>query len=147
MRILLSLLLATAAAVRVAVAAADERTGIYRADIIEIPGTSSGVTGAVYVFVPGDQGVIGYTGYATNAQPNLLAATCNNATNACGAHVHNGTSCADTASQGGHLYVPIEDPDPWTEERYSSNEDGDATFSGVLDIGTDDVNGRAFICK
>jgi hypothetical protein len=35
--------------------------------------------------------------------------------------------------------------DPWVEARYSSDTDGKASFSGIVDIGTDDIEGRAFV--
>lgn len=71
-----------------------------------------------------------------------------NFTNGCGVHIHAGYGCETTDVQLGHLYN--EDTilvDPWLEERYSSDSDGNIKFGGVLDMGTVDVEGRAFIGK
>lgn len=117
---------------------------IFYAEITEIPGTSSGVTGSVYVFQPDESGIIGYAGTSFGLAPGLLAATCT-AVNGCGAHIHSGSSCADSPSQGGHLFFPPMAIDPWVDERYDSDGDGVATYSGILDMGFGDLNGRAFL--
>ena len=65
-------------------------------------------------------------------------------TTGCGVHVHDGFSCENATLQGGHYYIG--DTDPWLVERYSSNDIGTATFSGVVDIGgTALLDGRAFV--
>jgi hypothetical protein len=137
-------------------AVAGSQSGVYIADITEIenPGTSSGVSGTAVVFVSGTAGVffdadrvIGYTGFADGLNPNLIPSSCS-ANNGCGAHIHSGTSCEDTESQGGHYYVnPPVDEDPWVDEKYSSDSSGYGKFSGVVDIGTDDLEGRTFLSK
>jgi hypothetical protein len=89
---------------------------------------------------------VGYAGILEGVEPNLLAKTCN-ATNGCGVHIHNGTACTNTTTQGGHYWVKTGTVtvDPWINARYSSDSNGTANFQGVLDIGTTDVNGRVFI--
>jgi hypothetical protein len=37
--------------------------------------------------------------------------------------------------------------DPWVEARYSSDANGKASFAGIVDIGTDDIEGHAFVGK
>lgn len=104
----------------------------------------SGVTGTADV-TAGSDGSIGYSGSATGLEANLEAADCT-AKNGCGVHIHGGTSCTDKASQGEHYFVnPPVTSDPWTEERYSSDASGKGVFAGSVNIGTDDVVGRAFI--
>ena len=115
----------------------------YRADITALSG--SGVTGTAVVFAGLDGSTSGYAGFASGLQTNLVASKCN-ATNGCGVHVHNGTSCANSTLQGGHYFVPPAVAiDPWNEERYSSDTMGKSAFSGVVQIGTADLNGRAFL--
>jgi hypothetical protein len=67
----------------------------------------------------------------------------------CGVHIHSGTSCASADLQGGHYSELSEDP--WTDERYAvtgGNPGGfNAAFKGLLEIGTTDVEGRAFVGK
>jgi hypothetical protein len=124
---------------------------VYRAEITEIPGTDSDVTGFAYVFASRERdngsGTIGYAGQAMGLEPDLFAPTCT-AVNGCGVHVHAGFSCQDAESQGGHYFEsPVED-DPWVDDRYSSNSQGQAKFSGIVDIGnTNELAGRAFISK
>jgi len=116
----------------------------YRAEITELD--STGVIGTAVVFAAGDKTTVGYAGHASGLGASLGAANCT-ATNGCGAHVHSGKSC-DSAEQGGHYYVdPPVAADPWTEERYETDDSGEASFAGVVMIGTDDLEGRAFISK
>jgi hypothetical protein len=69
----------------------------------------------------------------------------------CGVHIHSGTSCLNTTLQGGHYYEDLVLEDPWTEKRYTSFEKASGvnagTFRGILEIGTTDVEGRAFVGK
>lgn len=66
--------------------------------------------------------------------------------NGCGVHIHKGFDCENTTTQGGHFFVDPATEDPWVEARYSSNADGKASFSGIVDIGaTDDLQGLAFL--
>jgi hypothetical protein len=73
-------------------------------------------------------------------------AICTAVPNACGAHIHAGYSCNSTASQMGHLYDNITTPvDPWAIERYETDAYGVARYNGVVDQGTNNVEGRAFV--
>jgi hypothetical protein len=116
----------------------------YRADITALGG--SGVTGTAVVFAGLDGSTVGYAGFAAGLGVSLKAEDCT-ATNGCGVHIHNGTSCADTAAQGGHYFVSPVTSDPWTQERYKSDSTGKGTYAGVVSIGTTDLKGRAFISK
>ena len=67
--------------------------------------------------------------------------------NGCGVHIHNGTSCGNTTTQGGHYFVSPVTIDPWIEARYKTNEFGLTLFADTINMGTDQINGRAFIGK
>lgn len=104
---------------------------------------STGVSGEVMIFVSstGLQGVGSATGLETNVDAN--ASDCN-ATNGCGVHVHNGMSCDNTTSQGGHFFT--KEPDPWSSIGYSSSSAaGSAAFK--FDVTTSDtsISGKPFI--
>lgn len=89
---------------------------------------------------------LGYAGKVENIESNLTDASCT-AVNGCGVHVHAGTSCFNSTTQGGHYYNnETIDEDPWIDARYFTNDDGvSSSFSGLLDIGTVDIEGRPFI--
>ena len=90
--------------------------------------------------------MVGYGGHISGLQAGLETATCT-ATNGCGVHIHAGMGCEDSTAQGGHYFVDPVMSDPWVEARYSSDADGMSTFSDTLMIGTDDIEGRAFVGK
>lgn len=118
----------------------------YRANIVPLSNTSTTPTsGFVTIFTDESSSVIGYAGIVINVEPNLLASACN-ATNGCGVHIHSGRSCRNVTTQLGHYFnnasVPI---DPWIDERYSSDATGKANFQSIIQIGTIDIEGRAFI--
>ena len=123
----------------------------YRATMVELPNaTVSGVSGTVIAFHDdGDTAAIGYGGFLKGLTVGLDAngKTCTNATNGCGVHVHNGTSCASSDMQGGHYYdATVVKLDPWIDVRYSSDANGAAVFSGVvIPGGAIDIAGRAFV--
>lgn len=114
----------------------------YRAYISPLDG--SGVSGIAVVYTQGDT-VLGYAGYTEGVAANLGAADCT-ATNGCGAHIHSGFSCASSSAQGGHYFATDRvSVDPWIDERYTSDANGLGTYANVIDIGTADVKGRAFL--
>ena len=130
-RLILSLLLAST----------DSLSPVYKADILPLSG--SGVTGIAVVY-SSEASIVGYAGFATGLKASLTASDCTS-TNGCGAHIHNGLSCEDASEQGGHYFVePVAD-DPWVDERYSTNAGGLGSFGGIIDIGTNDIHGRAFL--
>ena len=102
------------------------------------------VTGNVVVSSIDSPGVLGYYGVASGVMPNLNM--CVGDPNACGVHVHSGFSCDNATVQGGHFFDQTFIPnDPWANEQLESDANGNATFGGILDIGTFDLEGRAFI--
>ena len=114
----------------------------YQATSAPIPGVETTVAGTVVVFDTGDGTSVGYGGFVTGLQANLMSENCT-AVNGCGAHIHEGTSCGNTSLPGGHYYTG--DVDPWVNERYSSDKSGATSFSSLIEIGTNDLEGRAFV--
>ena len=121
----------------------------YKAVIKEIRGTDSNVTGTVVVFTDKTMTKLGYAGILTGLNASLDGSTCSAAaSNGCGVHIHEGFSCDDNATlQGGHYYVNTTTvtADPWVDVSYSSDNTGKANFAGLVNIGTNNVDGRAFI--
>lgn len=116
----------------------------FRARIRPIRGSGSDVRGVVTVYQNGDASTVSWNGRVTGVERNLGFNQCR-AANGCGIHIHDGFSCRNTATQGGHYFVdPISD-DPWVNQRYSSNQDGKAWFSNAIKIGTNDFQGRTFV--
>lgn len=120
----------------------------YRARILPLSNVSATPAhGIVTIFTDLSSNVIGYAGIVKQVEPNLSASTCN-ATNGCGVHIHSGRSCYNSTLQGGHYFsnasVPI---DPWIDERYSSDASGKANFQSIIQIGSIDIEGRAFVGK
>ena len=89
---------------------------------------------------------LGYAGKVENIEANLTDASCT-AENGCGVHVHSGKFCLNRTTQGGHYYNNATiGVDPWIDARYFTNDDGNSSsFSGLLNIGSADIEGRAFI--
>lgn len=118
----------------------------YRARILPISNNSSTpANGFVTIFTDVSSTVIGYAGIVQQVEPNLLTATCN-ATNGCGVHIHSGRSCYNSTLQGGHYFNNLSVPiDPWINERYSSDDTGKTNFQSIIQIGTIDIEGRAFV--
>jgi hypothetical protein len=123
----------------------------YRVNISALPNNiDSDISGFVILHTKVDSdddsesSYLGYAGMIQNVETNLTATSCT-VDNGCGVHVHSGTSCYNTTTQGGHYYNNITlDKDPWSEERYFT-VNGTSTFSGVLDIGAADIGGRVFL--
>jgi len=117
----------------------------YHATITPIPGVDSPVSGTVVVFTnTADGTTVGYGGHVTGLQPGLEASSCT-ATNGCGVHIHSGMGCEDSAAQGGHYFTDPVMVDPWITAQYSSDADGSTKFAAALEMGTVDVEGRAFV--
>lgn len=106
------------------------------------PLDGSTVSGQVTVFVTptGLKGV----GSAAGLELNLVAVAAGGsdctAGNGCGVHVHSGTACTNSTTQGGHYYGGA--VDPWADQRYVvSDAAGGASFEfSVTDNATDIVN-------
>lgn len=113
----------------------------YMAVIDEVLGTNSKVSGMVAVFSD-NQTNVGFSTMLQGLEPNLVDCPL---PNGCGVHIHSGTDCFDADSQGEHYFVG--GADPWTEARYKSDQNGTAYASGVINIGTDALLGRAVVGK
>lgn len=109
-----------------------------------VPLADNTVVGRTVVFADGPK--VAFAGTLTDAPANLTAPVCT-AKNGCGVHVHTGTDCTNTTTQGGHYYnAATVETDPWLEVRYESDGEGGASFAGVLDVGEDaTLEGRAFL--
>jgi len=98
------------------------------------------VSGTAVVMTMTD-GSLFYGGTFSGLKPNLSNCM---AENGCGVHIHAGTGCEDTTSQGAHLYENL-DTDPWQTAQYVSDAGGKALVGNSIRIGTMDVAGRAFV--
>lgn len=87
-----------------------------------------------------------YYGNVNGLEANLVAAECT-ATNGCGVHIHGGSSCTNTTTQGPHLWLPANSTDPWLVEKYSSDAMGMSNLSNLIKFGTNNIEGKPFICK
>jgi hypothetical protein len=105
------------------------------------------VTGTIMVVTSSTADALFYGGFVTGLAAGLEAgsAACS-AKNGCGVHIHSGVDCFNSTTQEGHLFVD-KDVDPWLVEQYTSDANGAATVGAFLDIGTKDVEGRAFLGK
>jgi hypothetical protein len=78
---------------------------------------------------------------SANADP---AGTDCTAGNGCGVHVHSGTACTDSTTQGGHFYATADDP--WSSVGYRTTDaDGQAMFLDCVSTGEIDTDGRPFV--
>jgi hypothetical protein len=110
----------------------------------------SGVKGDVASFIPTDSSFVFLAGSATGLEPNLRGPP--NGTdcldpNGCGVHIHSGTSCLNTTTQGGHLYNNMTlTHDPWALVYYNmTSSDGQAYFAKAVNQSVSDIEGRAFV--
>jgi len=68
--------------------------------------------------------------------------------NACGIHIHSGTTCHDSSGVGGHYFMENIGADPWSPVVYTPNVFGDSRSSGnniVIGHTLTDVVGRALV--
>jgi hypothetical protein len=130
-----------------------------------IPGSlppmgDGGVTGSVSVMtnLVGENDVsdgVCFQGYALGLEPDVVSFLLDsgsnqcNVTNGCGAHIHNGTGCANTREQGGHYFDNDQlAEDPWlVQSYYSTDNEGTGAFVGCVVTGTGamDYENRPFI--
>jgi len=70
-----------------------------------------------------------------------------NVSNACGIHIHEGTTCDDATAVGGHYYDTDNiDADPWSPVTYSATKSGFARGQTKVDIGKgQNIHGRALV--
>jgi hypothetical protein len=120
---------------------------LMEAAVTELSG--SGVSGNVIAHHEGSGRVCFFatgSGLERNLASYLIGGTACNATNGCGLHFHNGTSCETTASQGGHWYADLVMDDPWKSVGYvATGATGDAYHANCLETGVIHFEGRPFI--
>mmetsp|Transcript_8269 Transcript_8269/g.15257 ORF Transcript_8269/g.15257 Transcript_8269/m.15257 type:complete len:368 (-) Transcript_8269:156-1259(-) len=135
-------------------------------DVTTIPlGNITSVVSESVLFVPSwfnletaPRDVVCFVGFAENLEPDVQSfygggGTQCQATNGCGVHVHEGTDCLSTETQGGHWYnQDTLAEDPWAVVGYkATNENGYGQFAGCVSTGFDlasdptQLQGRAFI--
>ena len=118
-------------------------------------GSSSSAEGNVLVLANIDNSDrICYVGFASGLSPDVLSYQLDGpdctAKNGCGTHVHSGTSCENSSTQGGHWYDAgkvLGGVDPWATVGYTStSKDGTAWYGSCLATGlVDDAVGRPFV--
>jgi hypothetical protein len=122
---------------------------VYYAELTPFGNYSRVEQGYVRVFTSSSRhtDIIAYYGTVRGVTRNLDSTIDCTATNACGVHIHAGYACDTSETQGPHLYDMVKVPiDPWIIERHeSSDENGIGRYSGVVDQGTNDIDGRAFV--
>merc|ERR1712107_708921 len=103
-----------------------------------------GATGMAYGYYKGDQAWLWY-------QMEGLEADCATApegvSNACGIHIHEGTTCDDADAVGGHYYDTTSmSSDPWSPVTYTATSGGTAKGKTSAKIGAgQDIGGRAIV--
>jgi hypothetical protein len=122
---------------------------VYYAELAPFGNYSRVEQGYVRVFTSNSRhlDIIAYYGTVRGVTPNLDRMMDCTATNACGVHIHAGFACDTSEGQGPHLYDTVKVPiDPWIIERHESSDDnGIGRYNGVVDQGTNDIDGRAFV--
>mmetsp|Transcript_11789 Transcript_11789/g.33858 ORF Transcript_11789/g.33858 Transcript_11789/m.33858 type:complete len:337 (+) Transcript_11789:153-1163(+) len=129
------------------------------------PLADSGVDSNTMLFIPKWDGMesapndlVCFVGSATGLGSNILSANGGGGTdctlpNGCGVHVHSGTDCATSATQGGHWYnAGVLTTDPWALIGYkNTSSDGFGQFASCVHTGFDVasspdlLDGRAFV--
>merc|ERR1712072_1533945 len=111
-----------------------------------MPLQSHGPEGWVIVAVTraGLQGAGSAKGLEVSLRASPQGGNCT-ATNGCGAHVHSGTGCTDTSTQGGHYFDPNAS-DPWTSVGYTfTTRRGRTLFKFAMETSAQDVAQKPFI--
>jgi len=118
------------------------------ADMSSYPGYSGDLhfTGSVSVDQSGDNLLLSWHLCGLEAQ--LCATPPEGVGNACGIHIHSGSTCDDASGVGGHYYHGDLAADPWSPVVYTPDAFGDSTTFGIsIAIGQSlsDVLGRAIV--
>lgn len=130
---------------RVACGILEKSTGAQSATLQALSG--SGVTGDVTIVTSATR-IIG-AGEAIGLEASLNddsngGSDCTK-TNGCGVHVHSGTACTSSTTQGGH-YHESGTSDPWAKIRYpTTSSAGAATFSFAVTTAARDIANKTFI--
>jgi len=100
------------------------------------------VSGEAVAYAIGDTALIGF---GIKGIESDCAETPEGVANACGIHIHEGTTCDDAEAVGGHFYDKDSiDADPWASQVYQSKGDIAMGFFPTK-IGTSDIGGRALV--
>merc|ERR1711879_1047513 len=89
-------------------------------------------------------GIGSATGLEVSLQSTLAGGTDCSATNGCGVHVHSGTACTDTDTQGGHYYTEGI-ADPWASIGYHSTDATGKAYFAFSVKGVPDISFKPFI--
>jgi len=103
-------------------------------------------SGFVAVKSSGDDLLLSWTLRGLEAQ--LCASPPAGVGNACGIHIHSGSTCDDASGVGGHYYHADMDSDPWSPVVYKPDGHGDSTahdYSIAIGQSLADVLGRAIV--
>lgn len=112
----------------------------YHAKLLPISGSGSSATGEITLFK--ETAGLAILGFASNMEANL-SGSCT-AKNCRGIHMHSGTKCTDSTTQGGHLYSGS--TDPWTNISYASTDaEGVAKFYVIMPNFGDAIAGKVFV--
>jgi len=104
------------------------------------------VVGSVSVDQSGDNIVLSWR--LSGLEADLCKTPPEGVGNACGIHIHSGTTCDDSSGVGGHYYMENIGADPWSPVVFTPNVLGDSTSSGnniVIGHSLTDVLGRAMV--
>jgi len=120
----------------------------YEAVMGSYPGYSGDLhfTGSVSVDKSGSNIILSW--HLSGLEAELCASPPAGVGNACGIHIHSGSTCDDSSAVGGHYYHESMAADPWSPVVYTPDALGDSTSSGnTIAIGhtLSDVNGRAIV--
>jgi len=126
----------------IAISSTDAMTKVYQAEIAYF-GDQNIITGTIVAFAPHADDTkttsyaVAYGGFLSGVPPNCEG---------CGFHFHTGLSCDSKETQEGHYFVDPVNIDPWNENTvYNSDANGDASFHGLVKIGTDDLLDHAVV--
>jgi len=131
---------------RVACALLPSKLAVRDTNLAPYPGYSGelSVTGTVGGYLYNNDAYVWYNIAGLEAD---CATAPEGVANACGIHVHEGKTCDDADSVGGHYYNADESSDdPWSPVTYQASADGTSKGKTKASIGSgQDINGRAIV--
>jgi hypothetical protein len=131
---------------RVGCALLPSKLAVRDTNLAPYPGYSGAlsVTGTVGGYLYGDDAYIWYNLAGLEAD---CASAPEGVANACGVHIHEGMTCDDADSVGGHYYDGDSiSADPWSPVTYQASADGTSKGKTSASIGDgQNINGRAIV--
>lgn len=124
-------------------------TSIYTANIGRYPGYAGGlhVAGSASVVQSGED--VRLSWHLSGLEAELCAVPPEGIPNACGIHIHEGSTCDDSSNVGGHFYDREQlEADPWPPVVYTPDAIGDSLSAGrtvAIRKSLSDVFGRAVV--